>query len=486
MIFLNSLRPSEQLRICSLLFLVGLFFPLSQWREGFLISGVLCIAAGVWKRFWIVPLVICLFAMAWSGWREVFDFRGDFLVFQTGEIVELEGTVRSAPDIREDSVRAFVHTHQGNFLLVLPPSQSPHYGDLVHVKGKLTAPKESSDFDYLRYLRRWGVQTILKNPKTFEIRASQQGNIFVHRAQKLRRFFETNLRRGLSEPHATIASGILLGVKSALPAWTQQDFKNSGLQHLLVVSGSNVALVLALVAILLSQFGRIAVFVGSLLALAFFVLLVGPDAPVLRAAVMGGVGGIALALGRFSDARTLVLVSAVLLGILEPALIRDDVGFHLSFMATLGIVLGTPVFVRYFMHKTQKTYVKSILLVLTVSLSAQIAVLPVLGNSFGVFPLAGVLANVLAEPLIPFAMAFSSVVAFLGWFPIFVVRVFAIPAFVCLDLLVWVAHVFGLFPVLPVNTWSVWISAVGVGGFFLWGLFSRSFAEQYLTHKNMG
>ncbi len=485
--FISSLRPSEQLRGGLICFLIGLFIPVDFIFPIIVLIGCLVlVAAGIFKKFWILCFGIVFISASWTAWRAEFDFRHDFLVSQIGKEIELIGVVKTPPDVRENSVRAFVHSDKGNFLLILPHTEIIHYGDKLFVRGIITFPRNFGDFDYRRYLRRWGAQIIIKNPKIFEIRSSGKGNKIIHIAQKFRSFLEKNVRRSLPEPHATIAVGVLLGVKSSLPEWTQNDFKNSGLQHLLVVSGSNVAIVLALVALLLARFGRYAVFFGSICALGFFVLLVGPDAPVLRAAVMGGVVGIAAALGRFSDARTLVLLSAGIIGLIQPAIVRDDVGFHLSFAATIGIVIGTPILLHYFSKISQSKLWNVFALILSVSLAAQISVLPILGRSFGTFPIAGVLANIFAEPLVPLAMGAGTITAFFGWFPLFIARALAIPAFIAIDILLFVAYFFGQIPPIQIASWVTMMASILLSGFAIWGLLSRSFAERwFVKDKNI-
>jgi competence protein ComEC len=480
----SELRPAEQLRGGLFVFLLGIFFPFELGFSLLAFIGILLlVAAGIFRNMLLVLASIFLLAMSWVSFRSEFDFRNDELIHQQGNTVDINGVVRTSPDVRENSVRAFVTTEKGNFLLILPSMQLVQYGDEIFIRGKITIPRDFGDFQYRRYLRRWGAQTIIKNPERVEIISSGQGNGFVRVAQAFRTFLESNVRRALPEPHATIAVGVLLGVKSSLPEWTQDDFKNSGLQHLLVVSGSNVAIVVSLVSLLLARFGRPAVFVGSLIALGFFVLLVGPDAPVLRAAVMGGVVGIAAALGRFSDARTLILLSASIIGFIQPTIVRDDVGFHLSFVATMGIVLGTPILLHYFSKVSDAKWWKPLALILAVSLAAQVAVLPILGRSFGTFPIAGVFANIFAEPLVPIAMGAGSVTAAFGWFPIFFARIFAIPAFVSIEVLLWVAHIFGQIPILPLAPWITWSSGIILGIFASWGLLSRSFAEHWLVRE---
>ena len=244
--------------------------------------------------------------------------------------------------------------------------------------------------------------------------------------------------------------GVLLGVKKSLPEFTTEDFKNSGLMHLLVVSGSNVAIVLVAISFLFARLGRpISIFM-SLLALIFFVAMTGGDAPVLRAALMGG--GVALAniLGRGADSKNILLLSALAFIIINPFIVLYSAGFHLSFLATLGIIILSPHLQNFF-ARINLTNFFGLRTVLAVSLSAQIFVLPVLSYNFGTFPLSGILANLVAEPIMVFTMAFSFLSILTGGLPFLIAKILAIPSFIFIESLLWVAKIFGQIPPIKIN-----------------------------------
>jgi competence protein ComEC len=481
-----SLSPSEKLRGLLVLIFAGLFF--GQFEGGgtvFLLCGTVGgMLAIIWNKYWIWGLCAICLSVSYGQWRNDFDFRHDTLSTRVNETIELKGTVVSFPDQREKNIRSIIKTPEGRLLLIAGTETTFHYGDRIEVKGVVTKPRSFIGFDYEKHLRRFGVQTLIRNPLSVTLLEGRGGSLFLKGAEQTRLFFARNLERSLPAPHSTIAMGVLLGVKNELPEFLQNDFKRSGLQHLLVVSGFNVTVILLFITFSLGRFGRPVAFGGSVLALLFFVAMTGAEAPVLRAAIMGGIVAWAAYMGRFSDARNLVFLSMVLIGIAQPRIVQTDIGFFLSSIATLGIVLGTPVMERVLGWVPNRFELRTML---AVTLSAQIAVFPILGLYFGNFPLIGVLSNLFAEPIIPLSMVFSFGSSILGILPETIARILGIPGFILIEFLLQVAHFFGRVEPFPISRTVANVSLVLVLGFFGWASFSRWFARTFFEKgKELG
>lgn len=519
---------SEKLRLLFIAIILGLF--LGQWEffpQYILLVGFLVLVASFWfKQFLIGILAGFLLANSYAQWRNFVEFQTDNLPQFIGKEALIIGKVTNFPDVREKNTRVIVEALSaktcdlnqcqqnstkisGKFLLIVKNSAKLNYGNKIIVRGKVVYPSSfSPDFDYRKYLKRFGVQTIIKNPAKFEILDQHQGNFFLGKAKISRDFLEKNLSKSLSSPHSNIAMGVLLGVKNELPKWTQADFKNSGLQHLLVVSGTNVAIVIIAIGFLLRRFGRRISFAGSLLALLFFVLMTGADAPVLRASIMGAVVGWAVAWGKMSDARNIVLFSAVIIGIFQPLVLQTDIGFALSFGATLGIIIGFPILEKLFRvisltpsfsglsrESSQKEkfsfivkkFIKILLSILAISLSAPITILPILVKSFGQFPLGGIPANLFSEPLMPFIMFFSFISSLAGALPIMIAKIIAIPAYILLEILLQIAHLFAKIPNIIIPDFLNYVFTGFILLIIFYGLFSRDFEERFLIleEKNL-
>ena len=143
--------------------------------------------------------------------------------------------------------------------------------------------------------------------------------------------------------------GMVTGDTGSLDAELEVAMKSVGMTHLTAVSGANCSLILG--ALLLAarslRFSRAFAAVLGLAGLGLFVLMVGPDASVLRAAVMGAIGLVALAGGRPGRGLSFLCLAVIVLVLAQPAL-STSFGFLLSVLATLGIVVtGRPI-MRWF------------------------------------------------------------------------------------------------------------------------------------------
>ncbi len=439
------------------------------------------------RSLYALALLIFGLGILYANGRSYLDFKNDQLPQYYGKETQYTGFVSNFPDIREKSNRVIIQITQineikaenlGKLLLIYPSEQSLDYGDLITMKAKSKKPKYFQGFNYPQYLKRFGVQTIIRSKQNITVVSPKtHGNYFIKTAKSVRNYLAKNLESSLPKPHNQIAMGILLGVKKELPEKSSQDFKNSGLQHILVVSGFNVTILIVFVALLLRQFGRRIIFLGSLVSLFFFTLMVGADPPVLRAAVFGGICGWAIVSGQFSDSRNLLFLTAVILALWNPMMIQTDVSFFLSFFATFGIIVGLPVILPFFDFITDRFELRTIISVIVV---AQISVFPILGLTFGTFPFVGFFANIFVEPLIPIAMFFSGIVSILPSFLGNWIHLISVPAYLVLEIILQIAHFFGQFPPMPINKTLAQITLFGVLGFFFWTSFSLVYQQTFL------
>jgi competence protein ComEC len=135
--------------------------------------------------------------------------------------------------------------------------------------------------------------------------------------------------------------GMVTGDTSALDPELEAAMKTVGMTHLTAVSGANCSLILGtlLLAARTLRLPRAAAAAASLAGLALFVLMVGPDPSVLRAALMGGIGLASVAFGRAGRGLSLLCVAVIGLLLAQPVL-AASFGFLLSVLATLGIVVA--------------------------------------------------------------------------------------------------------------------------------------------------
>lgn len=279
----------------------------------------------------------------------------------------------------------------GNGILLLPASTSVKTCNQQIWKGYFILTPPSGNSNPL---------TQFKARPAGKIRISCQGGLAAW-IQDLGATARAKIRHatlGITPSAKSLVLGVTDGDTSLLPKDLQDQFKALSLTHLNAVSGTNCSIVIALFLATFTRFGAGRVFrvVASGLGLCLYLILVGNQPSVLRAALMGAVALFGLVVAnRFSARSALALAILLLLG-WQPSY-AVDFGFALSVLATIGVLELAPRIVAWF----ERWIPRQLGLILAVAIAAQLACLPVLvllQPTFGTF---GVVANILAEPAVP-------------------------------------------------------------------------------------
>lgn len=213
-----------------------------------------------------------------------------------------------------------------------------------------------------------------------------------------------------------LLAGILYGERGLSRA-TKVAVRRSGLSHLIAVSGANVTIMLAAVLRLLKPLKwtkrqRFVVISGCLI---LFVLFVNPQPPVTRAAIMGWLLALAPMVGRLPDTRHILLVAAVGFTAWRPEALLFDPSFALSFLAMIGLqTYGTKT------AEWVEARIRSPMIAELVgsTVGAMLLTTPYAMWAFGQLSLIGLVSNLFAVPLIPWAMALGTIILFLPWPPL--------------------------------------------------------------------
>jgi competence protein ComEC len=316
-------------------------------------------------------------------------------------------------------------------------------GTELRVRGTVRPPGEAREFDWAAHLRRRGIAAELAL-SSVEATGSRRGGLagFV---DSLRRRSEDAIEVGLKTRHADLLRGMVLGQDERIDPLVRADFRDSGLAHLLAVSGYNVMLLAALALPLLglARVGpslRTAALLGLI---ALYVPLAGAGPSLQRAAVMGAAGLIALAAARPPSRSYALLLAAAVTLALNPR-VAGDPGWQLSLAAVGGILWVAPA-----LRPALRFLPRPLAEGAAITLAATLATAPLIAFHFDSVPLAGLPANLLALPVVPIAMWAGMVQCGLGQMPIgesaseAVGRV-AGPALAYLD---WLARTFAELPV---------------------------------------
>lgn len=225
-------------------------------------------------------------------------------------------------------------------------------------------------------------------------------------AARVRSLIIERLRPDADRGRALLA-GFLLGDTSHLRPWQEEAMRRAGLSHFVAVSGSNVALFLGALFLVAGPLGWSSIrrAILGLAGLVFFVLLIGPDPSVVRAATMAGLVLVARPFGLRPDIWRVIGVGVGLVLLVAPEL-AYSLGFQLSVAATAGVVVGTGWF-----HNLRPRWLATSL---GAACGAQLAVAPILLLAIGQLPLWSPVANVAAAPLVVAATALGGAGAVAG------------------------------------------------------------------------
>lgn len=214
------------------------------------------------------------------------------------------------------------------------------------------------------------------------------------------------------EPHGSLLMGLLTGDRSGLPYDIVQDFRTTGLSHILAVSGFNITLIVSMLMACLFWIPVRWRLLPAAIGVIVFVLFVGPSASVVRAAVMGMIGLLAIAAERQTHARLSILWACCAMLAWQPGWLTDDAGFQLSFLAVIGLTELSDTIKPWLKRVPETLGLRDALLA---TLAAQATATPWSTVLFGGVPLLSPLANVLAAPLIAPAMLLGGVSVLAGY-----------------------------------------------------------------------
>lgn len=255
----------------------------------------------------------------------------------------------------------------------LPLYPAVSYGDKIVIEGIVNGDK-------------------LKSAKLIKIEEPE--NPLYRFRNKLLSYYNSTL----PSPHSGLISGMVIGSKSGLTKDFWEKLKNSGTVHVVVASGMNITLVSGfLVSIITIFFKRKFALVLAFVGIWTYALIAGFDAPIIRAAIMGSITFLSQESGRINLAVRSLVISGLLMLLVFPGWI-GDIGFLLSFFATLSLILFQKRIQRFF--KLVPSVIREDL---STTIAAQIGVFPILVFAFGQFNILSPFINALvlwAVPLI--------------------------------------------------------------------------------------
>jgi len=317
------------------------------------------------------------------------------------------------------------------------------YGDELEINCELQKPVKFEGFDYERYLARYDIYSVCYYP-SIKILSEGNGNRVYLRILKIKSKLKGVVERGLPEPQAGILNAMALGERRGISEDLRDKFSKVGISHIMAISGLHITLLAGILMSLLIRAGfwRKQAFLIATVFLILYIIMIGAPASAVRAGIMGFLLMFAMSMGRLSKSVNALFFVACLMLMVNPRILRDDVGFQLSFLAVLGIIYFSPYFSRWFKKIPQFLGTRDILVM---TMSAQVLVLPLIAYHFRRVSLISPLVNILVIPILPLVLIFGFLGMMLGLVSLGLAKILFIPVWILLSYLVKVVEFFSQF-----------------------------------------
>lgn len=276
------------------------------------------------------------------------------------------------------------------FLYVKKDNKKFEIGDIVKINASFNKPSEQRNFngfDYRIYLKSKNIngtyiaESIKKIKKSKSLETKIQ-KFFNYVREGIAKTYQKNL----SKENASLLMGLTIGDKSNIDDETIEDFRNASLSHILAISGAHLSYIIAGSTILTKRLKNKRLSqILMILTIIFFMILTGMSPSILRAGFMCILPIIANMLRRKNDFYTTLFFS-ILIQILFNPYVIFDIGFILSYSGVIGIVL-------FYNEIFRKIKLK----ITSVTLSANIFLIPIMAYYFNTFSFSFVFSNLIAS-----------------------------------------------------------------------------------------
>ncbi len=327
----------------------------------------------------------------------------------------IEGIIVDEPDIREKNQHVVVSTDTTRIRVTLPLSHDLSYGDRVSLDGVIERPTtfttdEGREFAYEAWLLKDSITAIMTFPRVSVV-GHGQGNVVKEFLFSNKERFLDSLQNVIPEPQMSLLGGLLLGAKESMGEELLHRFRDTGLIHIVVLSGYNVSIIadwlLRALGFLPTSIGA---FVGGI-SIVLFAILTGGSATIIRASIMAVIVLLSRVVGRNYNITRALLVAGGIMVFFHPLILAFDPSFQLSFLATLGIIYFTPIMQSIF---GRMTHLFSIREILATTFATQLFVLPHLLWFSGTMSLIAPISNIAVLLVVPFAMALGFITGVVG------------------------------------------------------------------------
>ena len=397
-------------------------------------------------------------------------------VYNDGEELTLIAIVDSNKEEKEYKDTYKIKTEYKDTNLILSVNKNKNieleYGDKILIKGEFVEPSESRNyggFDYKEYLKSINIYGTIK-AENIEILAKNSNNPIFTFANNINLKIKENINKLIPEKYSAIFTGLILGDTSKVEEEVNDDFKIANISHVLAISGMHITYIVIGIELLLKKgIGKRKTRIITIIILVMYMFITGFTPSVVRASIMGIIMLISKLIHRKNDIWTSISLSLLILLIYNPFLILN-VGLQLSYLGTIGIVcFNKNVYnflrklkirnkkIRYKINRKFILFMDKIKEILSVTLSAQIVILPILLFNFNILGIYFFISNILVSIIIGPIIIVGFVCILISFVSIEIAKILSIFMSVGIQILISISEISHLpFSKIYIPTPKVW------------------------------
>ncbi|MFA6308554.1 MAG: DNA internalization-related competence protein ComEC/Rec2 [Clostridia bacterium] len=372
------------------------------------------------------------------------------------------GYIDSEPDIKDSKVNYIINSNKlihngkplyinGKVLITISKKNNEcflDYGRKIEVTGTLIIPQSQRNpggFDYRRFLAKNGVSATIYAKSIFINRSTVTSQLsLISFGINLKNKIVSVINKSLPKKQAGLLNAMLIGVREDLDNDVKKAFSDSGLIHIMAVSGMNVAFIIFPLSFIFKKLHlkKNKANIIIILFLIIFVFITGFTPSVLRAVIMAIIILLGQIIMRDTDVLSSVALSGLILLMFNPYFIFD-IGFQLSYLATISIILFYKN-IRDFFNKRKIPCIISD--VLSVTIAAQIGVIMIIVFYFNKISVISVVSNLLVVPIVGVITILGFSMAILGQISIHLSQVLGFVNYLLLSFILLVTQLSAALP----------------------------------------
>ena len=329
------------------------------------------------------------------------------------------------------------------------------YGELIEIEGtyeKIDTQRNENGFDYSKYLKTLKIYGVLKVKKV-KVLEKNKINMFFLLSHKVRNNIKEKIFNIFKQEEAGIVYGILLGDSSEISENIKENFKISNFTHILAISGMHISYIIIGINLIISKIiGKRSTKIFTIFILISYMFITGFSPSIVRAGIMGMIVLIGDLLHRRNDIWTNISISLLIILMNNPYSLIN-IGVQLSYFGTIGIILFEKNILNLFenikIYKIKKykkipkaisKMLSKIKEIISVTISAQLLIMPILIFNFNIFAIYFIITNLLVSIIIGPILFFLIITIFLSYINILISKIISYVVYILIKILIFISN----------------------------------------------